>query len=107
MVVPLSYLIDPKRPELASMRAILRTTEVFTDEDFYDSGPYDNHCIRAFRSSGERLQQNILALVDELQKDYQPLGQILLTPVQNYLFRSLDDEAIFVMGVPIRPRFPQ
>ena len=99
---PLSYLIHPSCPELSAMRAILRTKEFFTDEDFYDSGSYGSHCIRAFRSSKEMLQQNLNALVNELQKDYEPLGPILLTPVQNYLFRNQDDEATFVIGVPIR-----
>ena len=101
---PLSFLLDPQKVELSQMRMILRTNEILPGDDFYDSGPVEFHCIQAFQCDLDGVQKKVQAFLDALRRDYEPAGELLLTPVQNYLFHRTEETSVYVVGVPVRVR---
>lgn len=100
---PPSFLIAPEKPDFSHMRIIIRTHEKFEGEDFYDSGPMGTHYIKSFRSDVGSLQEKVSDFIQESRKTYDLLGEILLTPVQDYMFHTDDEQSSYVVGVPICP----
>lgn len=104
---PPSFLLDPRAADLSQMRLILRTHESLPDENFYDSGMPSLHCIQAFQCDVSGVQGKVHAFLRSLRQDYETTGELLLTPVQNYLFRREDELSVYVAGIPVRPKFSQ
>lgn len=101
---PLSYLVDPREPDFSRMRLILRTREALSGEDFYDSGSCELNYIQSFRSDVTGLREKLLEFLHIMEKDYEPQGEILLTPVQDYMFHREGERSVYVAGIPVRPR---
>lgn len=101
---PLSFLLDRPQTELSHMRLLLRTNEILSGSDFYDSGPISLHCIQAFQCDIDGVQDKILAFLEALRQNYEPIGDLMLTPVQNYLFHRTDESSVYVVGIPVQAK---
>jgi len=47
------------------------------------------------------------AFLKTLRRNYEPADDLLLTPMQNYLFHRAEEFSLYVVGIPVRAKHTQ